>query len=171
MRRPVMLRDTKGRKYPFVRSERSTSKRLTNEKLAIFLQERYKMLYGDDSLPLHRATDEGHLEVVRFLADPELFPHSANAQDYFGVTPLYWAADKGHLEVVRYLADPERFPHSANSQAKNGDTPWHRAAGKSHLEVVRYLADPERFPHSTNAQAKNGYTPLHRANAYGKVYS
>ena len=52
--------------------------------------------------PLHRAADNGHIEVVRILLD-----HGAyiNAQDALGCTPLHLATMKDDAEIVELLLD------------------------------------------------------------------
>ncbi|TRM57323.1 ankyrin repeat-containing domain protein, partial [Schizophyllum amplum] len=52
--------------------------------------------------PLHRAAEDGHLELARLLVD-----HGADieAQEEEGRTPLHLTAEGGHCEVARFLID------------------------------------------------------------------
>lgn len=52
--------------------------------------------------PLHFASHEGHLAVVRLLLEAGVAKDVSNAH---GATALHLAARRGHLEVVKVLLD------------------------------------------------------------------
>jgi ankyrin repeat protein len=51
---------------------------------------------------LTRASDRGHLDIVRMLLERGANP---DVQNTLGYTALMWASARGHLEVVRMLLD------------------------------------------------------------------
>ena len=53
--------------------------------------------------PIFIAAEEGHLDVVRFLA-LEAQANVTQATTDNGATPIYIAAQEGHLDIVRFLA-------------------------------------------------------------------
>jgi len=86
------------------------------------------------------AAENGHLDVVRYIADERgaaLDPVHAN-----GGLALIEAAYHGHLDVVRYLAERGAAIAYATLDAVDADgtTALMLAASGGHLDVVRYLA-------------------------------
>ena len=69
-------------------------------------------------IPIHRAAQNGHLEVVKTLAN---FTENPNATNYEGLTPIHLAAMNGHTEVVKYLS---KFTKTPNAPDNNGVTPF-----------------------------------------------
>ena len=66
--------------------------------------------------PLHHASLEGHLKVVRELLSGEGHQGATvDARDIAGHTPLYAASQYGHLEVVRELLSGEGHQGAAVS--------------------------------------------------------
>ena len=112
----------------------------------------------DGDLPLHRATINGHLEVVKILAgySPANNPNEAN---YFGNTPIQYAAKYGHIEIIRFLCTSIKNP---NAPSEFGHvTPLHYAAEHGHFEIVKLLAS---FTSKPNAPGKyDRKTPIHLA--------
>ncbi|KAJ3371795.1 hypothetical protein HDU84_001232, partial [Entophlyctis sp. JEL0112] len=94
--------------------------------------------------PLHFASSNGHLEVVKWLVDHGARVNDENTNKW---TPLHFASSNGHLEVVKWLVD-----HGANVNSENVNkwTPLHIASSNGHLEVVKWLVD-----HGANVNAEN----------------
>ncbi|GMF12405.1 unnamed protein product [Phytophthora lilii] len=83
------------------------------------------------------ASDAGHADVARYLADER--GADVDATTNYGVTALMYAAKGGHMSIVRYLAG-ERGA-SVNTKTNNGWTALMKAADGGHIDIVRYLAD------------------------------
>lgn len=141
---------------------------------------------------LHRAANQGQLDVARFLID-----HGADvgARDEMGRTPLHRAAGNGHRAMVELLLANKADANAKVSQyPDNGSTSLHLAVGKGYRTVCETLlargADPNlgdasgtppiypavwaddaatvrlllaRGARVNPAPGKNGYTPLHSA--------
>ena len=69
-------------------------------------------------IPIHRAAQNGHLEVVKTLAN---FTENPNVTNFDGLTPIHLAAMNGHTEVVKYLS---KFTKTPNAPDNNGVTPF-----------------------------------------------
>jgi len=56
----------------------------------------------DGTTPLHRASEQGHMDVTRLLIE-----HGADvtAQSKDGTTPLHLASSAGHVDLARVLID------------------------------------------------------------------
>ena len=87
--------------------------------------------------PLHLASLEGYLEIVKYLC--ENFVRNVNIKtDSFWdlITPLHEASFGGHLEIVRYLikkgADPK-------IRTNSGKTAFDEAIDNNHRNVSNYL--------------------------------
>ena len=95
--------------------------------------------------PLHHASLEGHLKVVRELLSGEGHQGATvDARDITGYTPLYAASMRGHLDVVRELLSGEGHQGAdANLANVHGHTPLYAASQYGHLEVVRELLSGE----------------------------
>jgi cell wall-associated NlpC family hydrolase len=89
----------------------------------------YKYYYN----AVHAAAAEGHLDVLRFLADAG---GNLTAQDKDGWTPLILASQNGHLDVVKYLVGKGCY---IDASAHNGETAISLAARNGRTDVVRYL--------------------------------
>jgi ankyrin repeat protein len=50
--------------------------------------------------PLHYASGEGHIDIVRFLVSKGV---DVNVRDDEGDTPLHYVADSGHTEIAKLL--------------------------------------------------------------------
>ena len=103
--------------------------------LAIEHPEDVNSWSADDGLtPWHLASQEGHVEVVRFLVEHGV---DAAAQDQCGRTPLHRASERGHLGLARFLIE-----HGTNiniaAQDNDGSTPLHRASSS---DLVRFLVE------------------------------
>ncbi len=78
---------------------------------------------------LVRASDKGHLEVVKYLVEQGADIHAKNDR------ALIFASQRGRLEVVRYLVE-----HGANIHTNN-DWPLKTAITMGHFGVVKYFMD------------------------------
>eukprot|EP00899_Mesostigma_viride_P007649 jgi/Mesvir1/16886/Mv15767-RA.3 len=83
------------------------------------------------------AANEGHLKLVKFLAEDEGM--SLDARDWAGYNAVILAAEGGHLRLVKYLV--EDMEMSLDDTAKNGCNALYMAALKGHLELVKYLVE------------------------------
>ncbi|KAI9455153.1 hypothetical protein BJY52DRAFT_1172356, partial [Lactarius psammicola] len=87
----------------------------------------------ENRTPLHAASVDGFVDVVRWLLD-----HGAdvNSQENDHSTPLHLAAANGHLEVVRTL-----LGHSVdvNAATRDNRTPLYSASEGGHVDIVRLL--------------------------------
>jgi len=113
--------------------------------------------------PLHKACQEGHLEMVQLLIQ-----HGAkvNMEDKKDRRPVHIAALKGHIQILEVLVSA-----GANINARDKDkmTPLHIGAASGNLEVVATLLDMEAT--NINVRNKFGNTPAHLAalNGHEKI--
>jgi len=112
------------------------------------------------STPLHRASEQGHVDLAQFL-----IVHGADvsAQDSDGWTPIERASSKGHLDLVRLLI---QHGASAVAQDEHKSTPLHRASEQGHADLARLLIE-----HGADASAQDseGWTPIERASSEGHL--
>ena len=54
--------------------------------------------------PIHYAAEEGHLEIVKFLAS---YTSNPNAPDKSGLTPSEYARSKGYLDIDAFFLNLE----------------------------------------------------------------
>ncbi len=103
---------------------------------------------------LHMATDEGGVEMVRYLLTLKLDPDSRDQNE---LTPLHYAAQFNILSVVEILLE-----NGANVQAKTneGQTALHTSAKSFYatMEVIKYLIEKGA---EVNDCDNDGNTPLH----------
>ena len=86
--------------------------------------------------PLHFATWEGHLDVVKVLLENGARVNVTNRDGPH--TPLHVAATFGREAIARSLLDAGA---DVNARDGNGLTPLHFAAGKGHADVARLLVE------------------------------
>ena len=72
--------------------------------------------YEDGRTALHRAAEEGHVAVVRYLVEQGA-DVDARAFWYLDRTPLHYAARRGHLEVVEFLVGAGADVNARNALA------------------------------------------------------
>jgi ankyrin repeat protein len=83
--------------------------------------------------PLHAASEEGLVDVVRWLLDHGANPNSLE-DDHS--TPLHLAASQGRLELVRTLLG---YNIDVNAMNTNNRTPLHEASERGHIDILRLL--------------------------------
>ncbi|WP_341813296.1 ankyrin repeat domain-containing protein [Wolbachia endosymbiont (group B) of Germaria angustata] len=104
---------------------------------------------NDSSSPLHRAAENGKLEIVRYIIDKKLYNIDIVNNDKR--TPLLLAAQNGHLEIVKFLVDKGADFYLRD---KFGFTPLERAIDRGQDDIVKYL---------TEVKNRFGFTYLHKA--------
>jgi Ankyrin repeats (3 copies) len=110
----------------------------------------------DDRMPLHVASQQGHVDAVHVLLH-----HGAhvNSQDELKWTPLHYASCEGNLKVVQLLLEHEA---TLNATSENG-SPVFLASSSGHLEVVRLL-----LSHGADVHIQGRFgTPLKGATEQG----
>ncbi|MFH2000610.1 MAG: CHAT domain-containing protein [Planctomycetota bacterium] len=130
--------------------------------------------YNTRLVPLHIAVKEGHLNVVKMLAEAGA-DLNAKADDKWGDTALHIAANYDRREILKYLIDAGA---DVNGKAKDGTTPLFHACGVSDLidnepykskglvEIARLLLEHHA---DANVKNNNGNTPMHCAAWKGLV--
>jgi len=109
----------------------------------------------DNCTILHYATSNGHIEIVRMLA--EQYDIDMDSRDNHGCTCLHLAASNGQLEIMLLL-----LKHlNVNETDTNGCTPLHYAASCGQLAVVEYLLQTEGC--DVNVIDDDGCSALHYA--------
>ena len=88
---------------------------------------------GQDGTALVAASQNGHLDVVKFLLSKKA---DVNATDKNGATALILASGNGHAEIVSLLLGKGA---KMNAQNADGGTALMSAAGNGHEGVVRVL--------------------------------
>ena len=104
--------------------------------------------------PLHAASNEGHLQVVRYLVEQGANKDKINVN---GESPLAMASFNGHLEIVKYLIEQGC---SIEKVDNDGWTPLNSGVLNGQIEVVRYLLEQGADRDKGNVE---GGTPLHHA--------
>ena len=83
---------------------------------------------------VRRASENGHLEVVKFLLEQGADIHSS------GNYPLRIACKNGHFDLVKFLIEHKADIHAYDGQALR----WAKESG--HLQIVSYLIDKGDVP-------------------------
>ncbi|PIK60415.1 putative ankyrin repeat and KH domain-containing protein mask [Apostichopus japonicus] len=113
------------------------------------------------STPLMEASQEGQVELVKFLLSKGANVHATTAT---GDTALTYACENGHTEVASYLLDAGA---DLEHESEGGRTPLMKAARAGHFCSVRFLiskgADVNR------ATTNNDHTVLSLACAGGHL--
>lgn len=85
--------------------------------------------------PLHCASREGHLEIVKFLLSKEV---EVDSLTYDNETPLMLASRNGHLSVINLLLDEGA---NVNHQDRDKETSLHMAVRGDHFYAVKLLIE------------------------------
>ena len=87
----------------------------------------------NNSIALHRASEIGHLEIVRILLEAGV---PTDSKDENGRTALHRAAGRGHTDIVEFL-----LKRSAEKNASDGEgmKPCHLAAKGGHIATFKAL--------------------------------
>ena len=112
---------------------------------------------NDLNTPLHIAAKHGHLDIVIFLLEHDVFINTTNV---YLETPLHLAA-QGSVEIVQLLLKTK----AKFTADRCGLTPLHRAVQCGSTESVKLLLE-----HGADTMAKDvwGNTALHFAASFGK---
>jgi ankyrin repeat protein len=85
--------------------------------------------------PLHRASDLGHLDIVRYLLNNGARP---NVRDVTERTPIHLAASRGFASIVVSLLNKRAF---INAMDRNRKKPIHYASEYGHVNIIRLLLE------------------------------
>ncbi|KAM0235910.1 hypothetical protein ACHAP5_009556 [Fusarium lateritium] len=122
-----------------------------------------------ERLPLHRAADEGRIDIVAMLLNKMVEPQGCskadapNVRDGHGMTPLMCAALRGSMALVLYLI--RTWGADFDLQDKLGNDAFYCACAKGHLPIVIYLLG---LGADINRVNNEGNTPLHIAATQGQ---
>jgi hypothetical protein len=108
--------------------------------------------------PLHLATGEGQVEIVKFLISAGA---DVNAKGPYGWTSLHMAAGMNSSEMVAMLITAAADP---NLKMELGNTPLHSAVYLGSIDVADQLI---KAGSRVNETDNDGNTPLHDAAARG----
>lgn len=114
--------------------------------------------------PLISACGEGHLGVVRMLAQ-HLEEVGLDGRDDDGMEPLHYAAEFGHEDVVTFLLGKGA---PANNMSNNGKTPFMLASRGGHAGVAQLLLE-HVGEEGLDEGDVSGKTPIHLAAEEGHV--
>jgi ankyrin repeat protein len=111
---------------------------------------------------MHIAASQGHLEIVKFLAENGSDKNPA-AADVYGFTPLHFAAMNGisgHYQVFKYIINAV---DNKNPADVDGKTPLYYATLEGHYEICKLILENIS---DKNPASNDGVTPLHLAAQY-----
>jgi len=113
------------------------------------------------STPLMEASQEGHLELVRYLLEAGA---GVNATTGTGDTALTYACENGHTDVADLLL---QYSAQLEHESEGGRTPLMKAARAGHLCTVQFLVS--RGADVNRQTTNNDHTPLSLACAGGHL--
>lgn len=133
-----------------VKGDQGTMLALLQEDPCILDRVSYKK-----STPLHVATMNGHLELVKEILRRNR--RLAEELDAHQSSPVHVASSEGHLEIVRELL--EAAPAMCFSLDYHGRNPIHVAAVKGQVEILKELVAKQ--PIAAREKTDRGLTVLH----------
>ena len=87
--------------------------------------------------PMNLAAQNGHKEIVKFLANTVNVENSSIIiPNTFGKTPIHMASINGHADIVKILT---KYTDNPNTPDKIGITPFQYAKENGHKKVVKIL--------------------------------
>ncbi|CAG9773085.1 unnamed protein product [Ceutorhynchus assimilis] len=113
------------------------------------------------STPLMEASQEGHLELVRFLLE---YGANVNAITQTNDTALTYACENGHTDVADLLI---QYGANIEHESEGGRTPLMKACRAGHLCTVKFLID--KGANVRKQTSNNDHTPLSLACAGGHL--
>ena len=113
--------------------------------------------------PLHCASAESHLDVVKYLINDLQINPSYPDED--GATPLHMASANGCTEMVKYLVEEKHCDPMLRN--KKGNNSLNMAAGNGHLNIFKYLVEQKHCNPMEGGWI--GRTPLHFASQEGHI--
>ena len=122
----------------------------------------HKSNYDGDTA-LHKASEEGHIEVVRALLEAGAGADVRRVDEYDS-TPIYHACDAKHMEIFRALVEAGGDVDTPDSR---GYTVLHDASRFWFTEGVRYLLERGADVNMSSTE-EDGDTPLTMASYSGK---
>ena len=114
-------------------------------------------------VPLHAASNNGHLAIVKYLVDTHHCDPQVKADNNW--TPLNFAAVNGHLTLVKHLIEVQNC--DPNSKDNKGWVSLHYASHNGHLAIVKYLVDTHHC--DPQVKADDNWTSLHLAALNGHL--
>ena len=114
--------------------------------------------------PLHKASLNGHIEVVKYLIENRYFdPNAPNKQDH-NITALTVACLSGHLHIIKYLKNEQKCDFE-NEESKI--IALFSAIHNGHLYVVEYLM--ENYNYKEDVVDELNRTPIQYAVCRGRL--
>ena len=110
----------------------------------IYGEEEDDPYYLGGKTPLHRAAENGHVEVCKIIMDSiaDKNPKAGN-----GRTPLHVASENGHLEVCKLIVAQVS---DKNPKCEGSVTPLHEATNGGHFEICRLILNNVQDPRNEN---------------------
>ncbi|XP_074357045.1 uncharacterized protein LOC141696820 isoform X2 [Apium graveolens] len=129
------------------------------------LENKADWRYKRDRTILHRESESGNTERVRFILREFAYKNLLTESTTYNETALHLAIDRGHTEVAKVLIKAARrhlpqtsFQAFLRKCNKNNDTALHYAVIKRHVAIVKLLVEADSTDrHSPNKQGK---TPM-----------
>lgn len=109
------------------------------------------------NLPIHSATQHGHLRLVQHLVETEEYEQDADVENGDHMSPLQIACAEGHEDVVSYLLEISTV--NINRGTTGESTPLGIAIRRQYVEITRMLL--QRPDIDLQLELEHGRTALH----------